>query len=206
MEEAQYPLAKYPYRDIFLDKPHTDNATRAKLFLAFDVPKFREEQPLAWQRLVAGLSKANVSGRKEADRETWQRCKTAENARAESRLITNAAGGERVQNAVADAGVYGGSTYCAGLSAANLQLSALGKPFVALGTDSIAREQVEHINKLLLRWMNSKGLPLNCCDGEEFRDVIKALRPALVGRTLDYDKIRYCGECRPAVRTCCRPH
>lgn len=188
--DAAHPLDKYPYRDVFLNLPHTDNATRAKLFLAFSVPKFREEQPAAWQKLVAGLTKENVAGRKEADRQTWQQCRAAETARVESRLLSSAASNERVNTTVADAGAYGSSTYCAGLSAANLQLSTLGKAFVVLGTDSIPKEQVDQICKLMLRWMNAKALPMNCCEGPEWEDFIKAVRPALAGRTLNYDKIR----------------
>ena len=49
---------------------------------------------------------------------------------------------------------------------------------------------MDQICKLMLRWNNAKALPMNCCEGPEWEDFIKAVRPALVGRTLNYDKIR----------------
>ena len=171
---------------------HLDNATRAKLFLAFSAPKFRADQPAAWREVVCSLTEGNVSTRKEPDRTLWRQCKNAETRRAESHLLASAAASERVQDAIADAGAYGSSTYCAGFSAANLKLGALGKAFISLGTDAIPKEQVAQIHQLQLRWLNAKAMALNACEGPEWDDLIKAMRPALAGRTLNYDKIR-CG-------------
>lgn len=56
-----------PYVDIFKGKSHIDNATKFKVWLAFDCPEFRDTKAREWCELVAGLTEKNVSQRKDSD-------------------------------------------------------------------------------------------------------------------------------------------
>jgi hypothetical protein len=187
---------KKPYVDIFHGKTHADNAPRAKLFLAFDCPEFMNTRSLEWQQLVADLTEKNVQQRKDADKQTWRRCKQAELERTTTRAPgaggsgATEGGDSHLPRLAAQAGAYGGSILCAGLSAATLELKETGRQFLSKHVDSISSEELRAVNALLFRWLTRKGLPLNACDGELFDEIIAALRPSAKGKTLTYDKIR----------------
>ena len=49
---------KKPYVDLYEGKTHSDNATRAKLFLAFKSPMFMNTRQLQWIGVVSSLTSA----------------------------------------------------------------------------------------------------------------------------------------------------
>ena len=180
--------AKKPYVDIFQGKPF-NNATKFKLFLAFDCKKFKESKPKEWLDLVAGLSDDNVKTRKAEDRTTHRQCVAAAQknpvGHGGSNGTTSHLGSRTLR-----AGAFGGSIAASGLSAAKKRLKDQGAQFMSKFVDSVSEPELEALRALQLRWLTGKGLPLSACDGELFDEFIEALRPACKGKLLNYDKIR----------------
>ena len=190
-DDPKHPVAKYPVREVYTNQPLQKNATRVKLFLAFDCAKFKTDNAKAWLELVAGLTEENVATRKQSDKDLWKQCKEQVARQGSARLVAAAAATTTVTglgSSVASLGAYGGSTYCAGISAAKLRLESLGKAFAHV--KSLSAAEVEEINQLLLRWMCAKAVPLDAVECEEFDDFVESLNAAMRGRTLTGDKVR----------------
>ena len=200
MEDPKYPIAKYPWRDIYQNLPHNKHATHAKAFLAFKAPKFREEHPVAWEVMVADLNEDSLPACYKA---MWQQCCKAVAERRSAQFRSAGSAPSRGHEAdVSDAGAYGSSTFVAGLSAAQLKIAASGQACTFF--DSMSDAQLLQINMLLLRWLNAKALPMSALDCEEWLDVIKLLRPAAAGKTLTYDMIRCVAQLRRVARRIAR--
>ena len=180
--------------DIFKGKSHIDNATKFKVWLAFDCPEFRDTKAREWCELVAGLTEKNVSQRKDSDKETWRKCvHTLQKRVGASGAGTADASGKssHLPSALVKAGAFGSSVAASGLSAAKLHLQAQGAKFMDAHVDSVTNAELEAVKALQLRWITGKGLPLSACDGALFDELIQALRPALKGKLLNSDKIRH---------------
>ena len=190
-------MTNKPYVDIFQGSAHSDNATKFKLWLAFDCPKFMRTKAHEWQTLVASLTDKNVQQRKEEDKATWRSCRRVAQQRGGggggvgSGSTGDKAKGSHMPSALVKAGAFGSSISASGLSAAKLQLQAQGLKFMDKFVDSITDAELEALKALHLRWITGKGLPLSACDGELFNEFLEALRPACRNKLLNYDKIRH---------------
>ena len=182
-----------PYVDIFQGRAHSDNATKFKLWLAFDCPEFVRTKAREWQTLVASLTEKNVQQRKEEDKAKWRSCRRVAQQCGGGGPGSNGdnAKSSHMPSALVKAGAFGSSIASSGLSAAKLQLKAQGVQFMDKFVDSITDAELEALKALQLRWITGKGLPLSACDGELFDEFIEALRPACKNKLLNYDKIRH---------------
>ena len=140
-----------PYVDIFQGKLHAANATKFKLWLAFDCPEFMKSRPLEWQRLVAGLTAANVKPRKTGDHRTWQQCVAAVQTRKSGGSGGGSGGAKGASNHLSTrlvrAGAYGGSIAASGLSAAKLQVKQNGSRFREALPSSHVQLSLRHANR-----------------------------------------------------------
>lgn len=198
---------KKPYVDLYEGKEHSDNATKFKLYLAFNSPGFRSSKAYEWCSLVASLTESNVKSCKEEDKSTWRQCVKAKTQRTDGAAGSGEAADSHLPSALARAGAFGGSVLASGLAAARLHLQQHGTKFMDKFVDSISAPELEALKALQLRWILRKGLPLSACDGELFEEFLEALRPACKGKLLNYDKIR-CGvwvSCWVVPLLGCRP-
>ena len=62
-DDPKHPVAKYPVREVYTNQPLQKNATRVKLFLAFDCAKFKTDNAKAWLERVNSSNKHVVEGR-----------------------------------------------------------------------------------------------------------------------------------------------
>jgi hypothetical protein len=185
---------KKPYVDLYEGKTHSDNATRAKLFLAFKSPMFMNTRQLQWIGVVSSLTSENIKACKPEDKATWELCRTAQLKRTTTVASGGSAAGpapkDHMPSAIVAAGAYGSSITCAGFPAAELHLRVSGRQFLNKSVDSISREEVDKVNELLFRLMTRMGWPLSAFDSTFWNDVVRALRPAAEGLTLTADMIR----------------
>ena len=61
---------KFPWIDLW-GKKHSSNATRFKLYLAFDCKEFKAEQPVEHNKIMRALSEENVKERSKENKATW---------------------------------------------------------------------------------------------------------------------------------------
>ena len=181
---------KKPYVDVFQKVSHSDNATKFKLFLAFDCPEVMKSKPLEWTELVAGLTEKNVQQRKESDKATRRHCVRSMLQRAAGRASAGEQG-SHLPNKLAKTGAYAGSIAAAGLSAAKLQAAVKGAKFMDKYVDSITEAELEA--ELETRCASTRASwrqPMTC-------------RCAPGGRRIARTAARKFGFCRSACMSAC---
>jgi len=120
---------KFPWIDMW-DKKHGKNATRFKLYLAFECPQFKEEQPAEHSKLLLGLSADNIKDCSKAAKAQWEAAKAA-CGRAATATPSAGVGDSHMPNAVVAAGPLApaGPAAAGGASLAWLDLAPIGTTF-----------------------------------------------------------------------------
>lgn len=184
------------WRDIYTNELHKgSNITKLKLWLAFHCPKFKEENAVLRDELLCSFTTDNVAGCAAKHKEEVARAKAAFARRQAAAL-----GGSGPQppsgtdSSTLDLarryGAAGASVFVSGFSAARLALEKKGYRFMDSHVDTMSKAELEAAKMLQARWMLCKGMPLNACDGIEFNDFVRALRPAAAGKLYTESKLR----------------
>jgi hypothetical protein len=182
---------KFPWIDMW-DKKHGKNATRFKLYLAFECPQFKEEQPAEHSKLLLGLSADNIKDCSKAAKAQWEAAKAA-CGRAATATPSAGVGDSHMPNAVVAAGPYHGSILLSGYSAAQLRMRASGgQQYNAIlpHVDMMSKEEVAVFKDLQAAWIFHDALALNVFNSPYAKAVFQFLRPSCVSSIMDYDTIR----------------
>ena len=185
-----------PWKDLYEGELHKGNITKMKLYLCFDSKLFRQQHGTAWLALMCTLTEGNMEGRAQKLKDEVAMAKAAHARAAEqpaggSGPANASSAGAGAETSLAQRyGAFATSVAVSGFSAAQMAMEAKGQTFLTDFMDKSTKEEVAMLRQLQSRWMFAKGLPHNVCDGPEFADLLKALRPALAGKLLTRHIIR----------------
>ena len=184
---------KFPWIDLW-GKKHSSNATRFKLYLAFDCKEFKAEQPVEHNKIMRALSEENIKERSKENKATWAAAQAAALGRAASTTATASFQDSHMPNAVVAAGSYHGSVLLSGYQAAQLRMRASGgQQYGAIlpNVDTMSKEEAAVFKDLQAAWIFYDALKLNVFDSPHAKAVFKFLRPSCVTSIMGYETIRY---------------
>jgi hypothetical protein len=194
---------KHPWVDLYEGEAHGSNATRLKVWLAFDSPLFAKQRPASHLQLLRSLERNNLKNCKEEDVRAWEYAqRSVQRAAGGAAAAASGAAGSsdtHLPSALVAAGVYGGSVACVGLPAARLQLAAVGESFMDKFADKVSNAELERLCALQAKWIFGDAVNLTGCDSEDFIAFITALRPAVADNLLTYECMRCARACVPCV-------